>query len=851
VAVITITITPVNDAPVAVDDTATTVQGQAVTIDVLANDSDPDGDPLTVAVPNSWDPGYPANGQVVANADGTITYTPNPGWFGAEVFTYYATDDSGAQTPGMVTVTVLENRSPVAVEDRATIDEDSSTTIDVRANDSDPDGDPLTVLSITQPSNGMAVLNPDQTVTYTPDPDWNGTDRFTYLLSDGRGGTATGTVTITVLPVNDAPIATPGAFTVAEGSAHTGAVTGTDVDGDALTFAVVTGPVRGTLALNPDGSFTYTAARQPTVGFVGSDRFTFRAFDGTDGSDPSEITITITPINDAPIATPGAFTMAEGATHTGAVTGTDADGDALTFEVVTTPQRGTLVFNTDGTFTYIAARQPTAGFVGTDSFTFRASDESDWSDESEIAITITPINDAPIATPGAFTVTEGATHTGAVTGTDGDGDELTFEVVTGPVRGTLALNPDGTFTYTAARQPTVGFVGTDRFTFRAFDGADGSDPSEISITITPVNDAPIATPGSFTVEEGATHTGAVGGTDADGDALTVEVVTGPVLGALVLNPDGSFTYIAARQPTVGFAGTDSFTFRASDASDWSDVAEITITITPVNDAPQIIPVMEPERGRVGTPFVLAVHAVDPDGDAVTFALSAGPEWMRMDPQTGIIHGLPMEEDVGAHEVTVEVWDTLGDTVTHTFTVIVEPRPRTAIRRPSGEPVPPRAWGYFIRAHHVDTGKFLFSGMERGVRPIPASDFLLPLALSDSRSLAGRDPGKLGVGPMLDPADAPWRGIDARHVDAWIVGVGEDGIPGTYDDLQATSVRVYIDRSTGRMMSMDLPATLPPGRYQVMVSFQTETDEPVVLILLNVELGTFQSPVLLMEDRLSE
>jgi len=197
-----------NRLPIANDDSATTDEDTPVTIDVLANDSDADGDVLTVSSFTD-----PANGAVVDNGDGTVTYTPDPDYNGTDSFEYTVDDGNYGTDMATVTITVDPvNDPPVANDDSATTDEDTPVTIDMLdmlANDSDIDGDVLTVLSFTDPANGAVVDNGDGTVTYTPDPDYNGTDSFEYTVDDGNGGMDTANVVITVNPVNDSPVADP------------------------------------------------------------------------------------------------------------------------------------------------------------------------------------------------------------------------------------------------------------------------------------------------------------------------------------------------------------------------------------------------------------------------------------------------------------------------------------------------------------------------------------------------------------------------------------------------------------------------------------------------------------------
>ena len=195
----------VNDDPVANDDTATTNEDEAVTVDVLANDTDADGDTLTIqSVTNG------ANGTVVNNGT-DVTYTPNADFNGTDNFSYTISDGNGGTDAATVTVTVEPvNDDPVAEDDTASTDEDTAVTIDVLANDADVDvADTLTVQSVTDGADGT-VANNGTDVTYTPDPNFSGTDTFTYVVSDGNGGSDTATVTVTVAAVDDPPIADAG-----------------------------------------------------------------------------------------------------------------------------------------------------------------------------------------------------------------------------------------------------------------------------------------------------------------------------------------------------------------------------------------------------------------------------------------------------------------------------------------------------------------------------------------------------------------------------------------------------------------------------------------------------------------
>jgi hypothetical protein len=280
----------VNNSPVANDDADTTQEGTPVIIDVLANDSDVDGDPLTVTAVTE-----PANGTASINPDNTVTYTPDGGFTGDDTFTYTVEDDSGGTDSAQVNVTVTPtNDPPDALDDSDTTDEDTLVTIDVLSNDSDPDiGDTLTVTAVTQPADGTATINPDNTVNYTPDLNFNGGDTFTYTISDGKGGTDTANVSVTVVPVNDSPVANDDVNTTQEDTPVIIDVLAndTDVDGDTLTVTALTQPANGTASINLDYTVTYT----PADSFIGGDTFTYTIDDGNGGTDTATVTVTVEP----------------------------------------------------------------------------------------------------------------------------------------------------------------------------------------------------------------------------------------------------------------------------------------------------------------------------------------------------------------------------------------------------------------------------------------------------------------------------------------------------------------------------------------------------------------------------
>lgn len=566
IATVTINVTPINDAPVAVANTYTTDEDTPLTVTapgVLGNDTDPDGNTLTAALVTNV-----TKGTLALAANGSFTYTPNANTNGNDSFTYRAND--GTVNSGTVTVTITVNPvndAPVAVNNTYAATEDTALTIaapGILANDSDQEGNALTAVLVTGPANGTLTLNADGSFTYTPGANFAGTDSFTYSANDGTSNSNAATVTITVAGVNDAPVAVDDAYAANEDAPLTIAAAAgvvlndTDVDSNPLTAVLVAGPTNGSLTLNADGSFTYT----PVANYNGADSFTYQANDSFLNSNTATVNITVNPVNDAPVATDDAYTTAEDTPLTIAavgVLGNDIDLDTLTLNAVLVgnPVNGLVVLNPDGSFTYT----PDANFNGADSFTYQANDGFLNSNTVTVAITVTAVNDAPVTANDAYTANEDTALTIPAAGvlgndTDPETNALTAILITGPANGTLTLNADGSFTYT----PVANFNGADSFTYQANDGALNSNTATVNITVNNVNDAPVAVADTYAINEDTALTVAAAGiltndTDLDANPLTAVLVTGPASGTLTLNPNGAFTYT----PSLNFNGADSFT----------------------------------------------------------------------------------------------------------------------------------------------------------------------------------------------------------------------------------------------------------------------------------------------------
>jgi VCBS repeat-containing protein len=478
----------------------------------------------------------------------------------------------------------LTNEAPIANDDAYSTGEDGVLTMappGVLGNDTDTDGDPLTAVLDIDPSNGTLMLNADGSFDYTPDADFNGSDSFAYFANDGTvNSVISATVSITVNAVNDSPVANDDSATTSENTPVSIDVLAndTDVDGnlDPTSVTVTTAASNGTTSVNSvTGEITYT----PNTSYVGGDSFVYQVCDtGTPSlCDTATVTLTVTVTNDPPVANDDGYTTDEDTLLTVPAPGvlgndTDGDGDPLTAVLDTGPANGSLTFNTDGSFSYT----PDADFNGQDSFDYFANDSLVNSViAATVSITVTAVNDAPVADDQSVSTDEDTAVGITLTASDVDGDPLTYSIVSGPSNGSLSGSPPSV-TYT----PNADFNGGDSFTFQANDGGLDSNVATVTITVNAVNDSPVADDQSVSTDEDTAVGITLTASDVDGDPLTYSIVSGPLNGALSGTPP-SVTYT----PNADFNGGDSFTFQANDGSADSNVATVSITVNPVNDPP--------------------------------------------------------------------------------------------------------------------------------------------------------------------------------------------------------------------------------------------------------------------------
>lgn len=611
----TVSIT-VNDIPIAISDNFLINEDTSVSGALIANDQ---SNVLIYSLVNQ-----PAMGAVSLNtAVGGFTYTPDINANGTDTFTFKVHDGLAESNTATITILITPiNDPPIAITDSVTTSAGVSIAVDVLANDSDVDGDSLTINSVSQGINGSIII--DGTVaTYTPNEFFYGTDFFVYVVSDGHGGLAEATVTVTIpMPfvgrppspppdaINNTPTVSDSLLIINEDTAVRGNLQANDIDGDLLTYTITSNGLLGNavLANITTGAFIYT----PNRNAYGTDTFTFKVNDGRIDSRRGIITITINSVNDLPVTTADSVIIDEDSQVmiNVLVNDFDVDNDDLIVHSVAAANHGsTSIINNKVLYT------PSQYFYGEDSFIYEVNDGHGKIVTETIFINILPINDAPIIYKKAdFTINEDTQLNGKLSVVDPDGDLLTFtivndhpEIAQGTSLGQVSLvnSETGTFTY----MPNSDATGIDSFTFTVDDGWDNIVTGFVTITIIPINDTPLAIDTELIVNDYQETIGKLRVYDADNELFIYTIIVHPTKGRLsYFNPEtGSYVYT----PDSDIEGTDFFIFTVSDDTTTSNRAAITIIF---NQSPVAI-AGGPYSGTVNQEITFdADNSYDPDGN---------------------------------------------------------------------------------------------------------------------------------------------------------------------------------------------------------------------------------------------
>ncbi|HCE4562749.1 TPA: tandem-95 repeat protein, partial [Vibrio parahaemolyticus] len=659
-------ILPINDAPNAENDVITTEEDTAVTIDVLVNDSDVEGDALSIQSAS-----VPSEQGSVDIVDGKLVFTPAENFNGEATITYIVTDgDLTDEAKVTVTVTPV-NDSPVAVDDTTSIQEDTAVTIDVLTNDTDVDGDKLSIESASVPKEQGTVEVVDGKLVFTPAENFNGDAEITYTVTDGEL-TDEAKVTVTVNPVNDAPtIKVEAVESITEDAVSTDTVVATltvrdtDTPEDQLTVS---------LENNSNGYFVLVGNEvkltQAGVDAVNNDELNLKDLtisasvsDGVNPTANDSDSLIVNRVNDAPVAKDDIATTQEDTAVTIDVlpNDSDVDGDKLSIQSASVPEAQGKVEIVDGKLVFT----PAENFHGDAEITYTLTDGA-LTDQATVNVTVNAVNDTPVVESNLADQTLAEDFTPytidlntAFSDVDNVDGELTFSVSGNS--NVLVSIENGIATIS----PTADWNGSETLTFTATDPSGESVSQTVDFTVAPVVD--IKADSTNVVEDTPTIINVLGNDtfEGDGKVVSLDANNGPVNGSVSVNPDGSVTYT----PNDNYHGIDSFTYIVTSGG-VSESTTVNVDVTPENDAP--VAKDDTAITDEDTPVTIDVlpNDTDVDGDKLSIESASVPkEQGTVEVVNGKLVFTPTENFNGDAEITYTVTDgALTDQATVKVTV---------------------------------------------------------------------------------------------------------------------------------------------------------------------------------------
>ncbi|MCX8879798.1 tandem-95 repeat protein, partial [Vibrio parahaemolyticus] len=659
-------ILPINDAPNAKNDVITTEEDTAVTIDVLVNDSDVEGDVLSIQSAS-----VPSEQGSVDIVDGKLVFTPAENFNGEATITYIVTDgDLTDEAKVTVTVTPV-NDSPVAVDDTVSTQEDTVVTIDVLPNDSDVDGDKLSIQSASVPEAQGKVEIVEGKLVFTPAENFNGDAEITYTVTDGQL-TDEAKVTVTVNPVNDAPIIKVDAVeSITEDAVNTDTVVATltvrdtDTPEDQLTVS---------LENNSNGYFVLVGNEvkltQAGVDVVNNDELNLKDLtisasvsDGVNPTANDSDSLIVNRVNDAPVAKDDIATTQEDTAVTIDVlpNDSDVDGDKLSIQSASVPEAQGKVEIVDGKLVFT----PAENFHGDAEITYTLTDGA-LTDQATVNVTVNAVNDTPVVESNLADQTLAEDFTPytidlntAFSDVDNVDGELTFSVSGNS--NVLVSIENGIATIS----PTADWNGSEILTFKATDPSGESISQTVNFTVAPVAD--IVADKATVVEDTPTIIKVLGNDTLEGGDQVVSLDTnnGPANGTVSVNPDGSVTYT----PNDNYHGTDSFTYIVTSGG-VSESTTVNVDVTPVNDAPVAKDDIATTQEDTAVTIDVLPNDTDVDGDKLSIQSASVPEAQgKVEIVDGKLVFTPAENFNGDAEITYTVTDgALTDQATVKVTV---------------------------------------------------------------------------------------------------------------------------------------------------------------------------------------
>ncbi|HFC93660.1 MAG TPA: tandem-95 repeat protein [Leucothrix mucor] len=631
-ATVSIIVTP-NQSPIAVIDLVSTNENESIDISVLENDSDPDGNKNDLAI-SSFTNGI--KGAVTQKSVTKLTYTPNMGETGEDHFTYTIVDKDGGTATANVKITINSiNKRPQAVDDSATTTELTLVNIPVLDNDSDPDNDALSITFVGTPQHGITNLKADKTIDYTPEKEFSGTDTFTYIITDGKGLTASATVTVSVNTVNKAPVALDDSATTMEITLVNIPVLAndSDPDNDVLIITFVGTPQHGIANLKADKTIDYTPEKE----FSGADTFTYIITDGKGLTASATVTVSVNAVNKAPIALDDSATTMEVTLVNIPVLANDSDpdNDALSITFVGAPQHGIANLKADKTIDYTPEKE----FSGTDTFTYIITDGKGFTASATVTVSVNAVNKAPVALDDSATTMEITLVNIPVLANDSDpdNDALSITFVGTPQHGTANLKADKTIDYT----PEEKFLGTDTFTYAIANGKGLTASAIVTITVnaTPNQSPKIASRSIVNYAEGrediVLDIQSIDDNDSEGNGLYYDITGGDDKALFGIDAStGELTFNATpdfeNPKDVGGDNTYTIEVTVFDSEPLTDTQSIQIIVTNVieNTAPTIISPSSVSYAENGNSIVLNIQSIDDndsEGNGLYYDITGGAD----------------------------------------------------------------------------------------------------------------------------------------------------------------------------------------------------------------------------------
>lgn len=589
---IIVTVESVNDAPLAVQDDLPTIEEDQIAVftaeQLLSNDTDADGDALTLVGVDSFLSN--AGGTVELNADGDIVFTPEPDFAGPGFFYYWVEDSAGARSRGIAHITINpvndlpEIAEAVGVQSIMSDGAAVYQISDLVDTGTDVETAELTLGAVDGAVNGTVSIENGQ-VVFVPDAYFGGVAEFQYTLVDSDGATVSQTVTIVVEAENSAPtVASDITFDFAEDEAFVISDAAlralvSDVDGDALTVSLES--TDGVLSVTEmDGTWVISAPDD----FNGDAGVVLTVSDGAETVSVS-VPVTVAAVNDGPIAGDDFVSVDEDGSLSLSVADllsndADVDGDALSIAGITQGDQGALQI-VNGNLVYT----PDADYNGAASFAYTVTDSNGGVDIGVVHVDVRAVNDAPVVVADMFTMEEdGVLSVSAadllLNDTDVDGDDLTLVSVSGAIGGSVTLT-DGQIVFT----PDANFNGDAGFSYSVVDTDGATSEANVLIGVEAINDGPVGASDVLTVAEDGilvlTTADLLGNdSDVDGDVLEITSVTA-LSGGVVELVDGVVTFT----PEANYNGEASFSYVVEDGQGGADTVVDTVTVEAVNDGP--------------------------------------------------------------------------------------------------------------------------------------------------------------------------------------------------------------------------------------------------------------------------